>query len=146
MAFYGRLHGNGFYQLTRNYQSATPEMKSKFFRALDESMTFYSGNNLSGSAAIIGRFDPANNYLQLGDSGVHGLDQAVVYSAVAVNRKGITVAGGQILEFGKGEYIVDEVSGESVWVANDPSDSLVIGGLFFRNLGPKKDDNGVGRV
>lgn len=146
MAFYGRLHGNGFYQLTRNYQSATPEMKSKFFRALDESMTFYSGNNLSGSAAIIGRFDPANNYLQLGDSGVHGLDQAVVYSAVAVNRKGITVAGGQILEFGRGEYIVDETSGESVWVSNDPSDSLVIGGLFFRNLGPKKDDNGVGRV
>jgi hypothetical protein len=49
-------------------------------------------------------------------------DEYAVFSAVAVNRKGIAVAGGQILEFGQ------EVDA-------GPSNGLVVGGLFFRNIG-----------
>jgi hypothetical protein len=44
-----------------------------------------------------------------------------VYSAVKVNTKGIVIAGGQIVEFGT----VKDAG---------PSDSLAVGGLFFRKL------------
>lgn len=142
MAFYGRFQSSGFYQLSKGYKNSAGDIvDSTFYRVLDEGMRVYSGLDLTGQA-IFGSFNADDNYIQLGDSGVHKLDSAAVYSAVAVNRQGITVAGGQILEFGRGEYITNE-DGESVWVSDDPSDSLVIGGLFFRNIGPKRDDNGV---
>lgn len=45
----------------------------------------------------------------------------IVYSAVNVNNRGLVTAGGQIVEFGTQENA-------------DPSESLVVGGLFFRRL------------
>ena len=109
---------------------------SKMFRAVDESMTIYHGMNYQGNEEILTKYDTVNKRFVQGDSGIHQSTSSVVYSAIAVNRKGIATAGGQILEFGRGS----EVDGE--WVSDDPSDSLVIGGLFFRNVGPKRDSNG----
>ena len=64
------------------------------------------------------------NRFELGNSGIIGAgqDEPGVFSAVAVNAKGIAVAGGQILEFGK--------AGQT-----KPSESLVIGGLYLQNKG-----------
>ena len=136
MGFFGQLRANGFYQLTRNYKNGSSIVDNALYRAVDESVSIFSGRNLRG-AEINGYYNANTNYIALGDSGVHDFDTPVVYSAVAVNKKGITVAGGQILEFGRGQ----EVDGQ--WVSEDPSDALVIGGLFFRDLGPKKDTNGA---
>lgn len=137
MAFSGELMANGFYQLVKNYEEGD---STELHRVIDESIEVYSGKKFNGTP-ITGGYD--DKRLVLGQSGVHAEENSVVYSAVAVNKYGITTAGAQILEFGKGEYIVDEVSGERVWISKDPSTSLVIGGLFFRNIGPKRDNNGV---
>lgn len=133
MAFSGRLMANGFYQLIKDYKTGDA---STLYRVIDESIKVYSGNKLNGSA-IIGEYNAVNNRIELGQSGVHSNEGSVVYSAVAVNKYGITTAGAQILEFGTGEYVNEQ------WVSSDPSESLVIGGLFFRDIGPKRDNNGV---
>jgi hypothetical protein len=133
MAFSGRLMANGFYQLIKDYKAGDA---STLYRVIDESIKIYSGNKLNGSA-IIGEYNAVNNRIELGQSGVHSNEGSVVYSAVAVNKYGITTAGAQILEFGTGEYVNEQ------WVSSDPSESLVIGGLFFRDIGPKRDNNGV---
>lgn len=133
MAFSGRLMANGFYQLIKDYKTGDT---STLYRVIDESIKIYSGNKLNGSA-IIGEYNAVNNRIELGQSGVHSNEGSVVYSAVAVNKYGITTAGAQILEFGTGEYVDEQ------WVSSDPSESLVIGGLFFRDIGPKRDNNGV---
>lgn len=64
--------------------------------------------NVDGSSSV-------NWNVSLPDSGV----AANAYSVVQVNSKGIVVAGAQMIEFGK------EVNA-------GPSDSLAVGGLFFR--------------
>ena len=133
MAFSGRLMANGFYQLIKDYKAGDA---STLYRVIDESIKVYSGKKLNGES-IIGEYNAANNRIELGQSGVHSNDGSVVYSAVAVNRYGITTAGAQILEFGTGEYVNEQ------WVSSEPSESLVIGGLFFRDIGPKRDNNGV---
>jgi hypothetical protein len=133
MAFSCQLMANGFYQLTKDYAESK---KTTLYRVIDESIKVYSGNKLSGEA-IIGTYNAVNNRIELGQSGVHPNEGSVVYSAVAVNKYGITTAGAQILEFGTGEYVNEQ------WVSHDPSESLVIGGLFFRDIGPKRDNNGV---
>lgn len=133
MGFFGQLKANGFYQLTKNYETNSD---NTLYRAIDESILVSGGTNLQGQN-ILGSYVANSNSIVLGDSGVHGHNTPVVYSAVAVNRKGITVAGGQILEFGRGQLVDGE------WVSQEPSDALVIGGLFFRDLGPKQDSNGV---
>jgi hypothetical protein len=133
MAFSGRLMANGFYQLIKDYKAGDA---STLYRVIDESIKVYSGNKLNGDA-IIGAYNTVNNRIELGHSGVHSNEGSVVYSAVAVNKYGITTAGAQILEFGTGEYVNEQ------WVSHDPSESLVIGGLFFRDIGPKRDNNGV---
>lgn len=65
---------------------------------------------------LIGTFNTAKGGLELADAVAEG-----TYSAVHVNKKGVVVAGGQIVEFGT------EVNA-------DPSASLAVGGLFFRKL------------
>ena len=81
-----------------------------------------SGTKSNGSTAITGSASQsvdgsANKTISvtLGDSGV----TAGIYSAVQVNSKGIVNQGGQIMEIG--------TSGQTT-----PSDSLAIGGLFFK--------------
>jgi len=81
-----------------------------------------SGTKSDGSTAITGSGSQsvdgsANKTISvtLGDSGV----TAGIYSAVKVNSKGVAVQGGQIMEIG--------ASGQTA-----PSDSLAIGGLFFK--------------
>lgn len=133
MAFSGRLMANGFYQLIKDYKAGDA---STLYRVIDESIKVYSGKKLNGES-IIGEYNAATNRIELGQSGVHPNEGSVVYSAVAVNKYGITTAGAQILEFGTGEYVNEQ------WVSSDPSESLVIGGLFFRDIGPKRDNNGV---
>ena len=84
---------------------------------------------------IVGQYNANLNSIELGNSGIHDSENSEVYSAVAVNKKGIATAGGQILEFGS--YNAE------TGVSSEPSDALVIGGLFFRDLGPKIDTNGA---
>ena len=65
---------------------------------------------------LAGTYSAAKGGFELADAVTEG-----TYSAVHVNKKGIIVAGGQIVEFGT------EVNA-------DPSASLAVGGLFFRKL------------
>lgn len=129
MAFNGEYAAKGLYQTSRSNAGT-------LHRAVDESATILHGTKYNGEE-IIGTYNQGDNRFVQGDSGVHYQDNSVVYSAIAVNKKGIATAGGQILEFGTGAY-----DSEDNWISSDPSDSLVIGGLFFRNVGPKRDDNG----
>ena len=139
MTFTGRLGAKGFFQTGRLEAS-------EMFRVVDESANVYGGHKMpsrDGSVQeIVGSFNIEQNRFELGDTGILGPDaddtSIGVYSAVAVNRQGLAIAGGQILEFGSGSMVDGE------WVSEDPSDHLVIGGLFFRNIGPKIDDNGAG--
>ena len=124
MTFNGQFGATGLFQTGR--KSAT-----EMFRAVDESATLYGGDNKFLDKEIVGTFDATDNRFEMGDSGIN----EGVYSALAINTKGLAVAGGQILEFG----IYDETTETS----SEPSESLVIGGLFFRNVGPKIDDNGA---
>lgn len=125
---------NGAYASTELFQTSKTDA-GNLYRVVDESVKIYHGVNYNNQE-ILTRYDNGSRRFVQDDSGIHGQGGSVVYSAIAVNRKGIATAGGQILEFGQGR----EVDGE--WVSDDPSDSLVIGGLFFRNVGPKRDSNG----
>lgn len=89
---------------------------------VNQSANIYGGKKQNGSD-IIGTWREDDLGWDLGDSGVLPADaeKPAVYSAVSVNKKGIVVAGGQMVEFG------DEVGA-------DPSASLAVGGLFFRKL------------
>lgn len=82
----------------------------------------YSGKAQDGSD-LEATFNKEANRFELADSGINAGagEEPVVYSAVSVNNKGIAVAGGQIIEFGK-------------TVGADPTNNLVVGGLFFRKL------------
>lgn len=131
MAFSGKLVATEFQQISRSAGS--------LFRVLDESLTILGGNKLftpgTNPIPIVGQYNANLNSIELGNSGIHDSENSVVYSAVAVNKKGIATAGGQILEFGS--YNAE------TGVSSEPSDALVIGGLFFRDLGPKIDTNGA---
>ena len=108
---------NAHFHATALYQGAN--------QVVDSAFKILSGYKYSATSAreniISGEFDPVNKTITLGESGVikDATQDYAVYSAVAVNRQGIAVAGGQIIEFGQ------EVNA-------DPSDSLAVGGLFFR--------------
>ena len=82
----------------------------------------YSGKAQDGSD-LEAVFNAEANRFEMADSGINtgASEEPVVYSAVSVNNKGIAVAGGQIIEFGKD-------------VNADPTNNLVVGGLFFRKL------------
>ena len=123
---------NGVFAGTQLFQTSRTDA-TKLYRAVDESVTIYGGSDYLNND-IIGSYNLTNTRFELGNSGIHNQTGSVVYSAIAVNAKGIATAGGQILEFGT----YSEATGSS-----DPSDSLVIGGLFFRNVGPKRDNNGL---
>lgn len=104
------MNFNGIFRATSLWQVRN----GAWSKAIDESANIFSGLKFNGDA-ILTKFNAANNRFELGDSGV----VQGVYSALAVNTKGIVTGGGAILEFGNIEN-------------NDPSDLLVIGGLFFR--------------
>lgn len=106
------LRVNAKWGATELYQGAN--------KVVDQSAKIYSGNNQNGDA-ISGSWN--DDGFVLGDSGAlaNGATDPQVYSAVSVNKKGIVVAGGQIIEFGT------EVNA-------NPSSSLAVGGLFFRKL------------
>ena len=82
---------------------------------LDSRIKFFNGRNPILNKDLIGTYNAAEGRLEAPESGI----VAGVYSAVAVNSKGIAYAGGHIVEFGKSKNA-------------DPSDSLAVGGLFFR--------------
>ena len=95
-------------------------LKQKGNAVLDSTTKTISGVKYNGTS-IESTYENGN--VVLGDSGVivENGENATVYSAVAVNKKGIVTAGGHIVEFGTD-------------VNEGPSDSLVVGGLFFRKL------------
>lgn len=82
---------------------------------LDTRTRIYNGKNIITNTDLYGTYDATNKAMVAPDSGI----VAGVYSAIAFNSKGIACAGGHIVEFGKTKNA-------------DPSDSLAIGGLFFR--------------
>ena len=108
--FASQMNFNGKFGASELYQVAD----GVFNKVLDGSISIYGGTKLNGYA-IVGTFNKELNRIEMADTGI----AAGVYTAVAVNRKGIVTAGGQICEFGQ-------------TVDADPSDNLVIGGLFFR--------------
>lgn len=82
---------------------------------LDSSLKIKFGTKYGSADELVASYDAATNSYVAPDTGV----AAGVYSAVAVNSKGLVTAAGHMVEFGS---VADA----------DPSDSLVIGGLFFR--------------
>lgn len=101
-----QMNFNGIFNATSLKQAGN--------NVLDSLLKIYHGKDLN-NADLYGIYDASTKSLVAPDSGV----VTGVYSAVAVNSKGIVTAGGQMVEFGT---VADA----------DPSDSLVIGGLFFR--------------
>lgn len=82
---------------------------------LDSRIKLFNGRNPILDRDLIGTYNATDGRLEAPESGI----VAGVYSAIAVNSKGIAYAGGHIVEFGKNKNA-------------DPSDSLAVGGLFFR--------------
>ena len=82
---------------------------------LDSRIKFFNGRNPILNKDLIGTYNATDGRLEAPESGI----VAGVYSAVAINSKGIAYAGGHIVEFGKNKNA-------------DPSDNLAVGGLFFR--------------
>lgn len=109
LKFYKNAEGN---RMNLNGDFGAKNIYQNSLKVLDTSTKVWTGiENVYGS------YDSITNSLQIPDSGI----TEGVYSAVQVNSKGIAVAGGQIVEFGS--------------VVNaDPSNSLAVGGLFFRLL------------
>lgn len=115
LKFYlGNINPTNTTQMNFNGILNATSIKQAGNKVLDSLTRVYSGKNLNGGD-IFGTYNVTTNALDLGTSGV----VAGVYSAIAVNAQGIVTAGGHILEFGSVEDA-------------DPSDSLAIGGLFFR--------------
>ena len=84
---------------------------------LDNTMKLYSGVDYAGNA-LLGSYNVTENRIEMANAVASG-----GYSAVEVNAKGIVVAGGQIIEFGR------EIGADP-----DPDVNLAVGGLFFRRL------------
>lgn len=84
---------------------------------LDKTMKLYSGVDYAGNA-LLGSYNVTENRIEMANAVASG-----GYSAVEVNAKGIVVAGGQIIEFGR------EIGADP-----DPDVNLAVGGLFFRRL------------
>jgi hypothetical protein len=128
-----RMTFNGQFAASTLFQVGRKDNRN-VYRVVDESAKVNSGKNYVGTD-LETTFDSENNKFELADSGVIPTDKTepAVFSAVAVNKKGITVAGGQILEFGANE-------------GDNPSDSLVIGGLFFRNMGARNKEDDTNSV
>lgn len=101
-----RMNFNGIFSATKLLQAGQ--------EVLDSAIKLFNGTNYAGQR-LEGAYDAATKTLTAPDTGI----AAGVYSAVAVNAKGLITAGGHIVEFGTTEDA-------------DPSDSLVIGGLYFR--------------
>ena len=107
---------NGAFVATELYQGAN--------KVLDSGLKVYAGQKEVPSSVNPGTFtkedilgEIKDGRMELGDSGI----AEGVYSVVKVNAKGIATAGGQIVEFGSA-------------VNAGPSDSLAVGGLFFRKV------------
>ena len=107
---------NGAFAATELYQGAN--------KVLDSGLKVYGGQKEVPSSVNPGTFtkedilgEIKDGRMELGNSGI----AEGVYSVVKVNAKGIATAGGQIVEFGSA-------------VNAGPSDSLAVGGLFFRKV------------
>lgn len=81
---------------------------------IDSTSRIYSGKD-TNDADLYGSYNVTTKSFDMANSGI----EEGVYSAVAINSKGIATAGGSIIEFGQ-------------TVGADPSASLAVGGLFFR--------------
>lgn len=101
-----KMNFNGHFNAT--------QLQQKGNIVLDRTVKIGSGNGSNG-AALYGTYNAGTNSIDLANSGV----AAGAYSVVKVNDKGIVTAGGQIVEFGQ-------------TVGAGPSESLAVGGLFFR--------------
>ena len=106
------------YTLPKQYELPADLLDS----CVKDDAKMYSGKAQDGSD-LEASFNKESNRFELADSGINAgaSEEPVVYSAVSVNNKGIAVAGGQVIEFGK-------------TVGADPTNNLVVGGLFFRKL------------
>lgn len=102
-----RFNINAEFHATKLYQSGKT--------VLDDTIKLYSGVDYAGNP-LLGLYNATENRLEMANAVSAG-----TYSAVSVNAKGIITAGGQIVEFG-------------TVVNADPSESLAVGGLFFRRL------------
>lgn len=102
-----RFNINAEFHATKLYQSGKT--------VLDDTIKLYSGVDYAGNP-LLGSYNATENRLEMANAVAAG-----TYSAVSVNAKGIITAGGQIVEFG-------------TVVNADPSESLAVGGLFFRRL------------
>lgn len=107
---------NGAFVASELYQGAN--------KVLDESIKVYGGQKEVPSSVNPGTFtkedilgEIKDGRMELGESGI----EEGVYSVVKVNSKGIATAGGQIVQFGS-------------TVNAGPTDSLAVGGLFFRKI------------
>ena len=101
-----QMNFNGVFNATKVLQQGN--------KVTDTSNGTYFGKNYAGED-LVSVYNETTKKFDAPDTGVI----AGVYSAVSVNTKGIVNAAGHIIEFGTSEDA-------------DPSDSLVIGGLFFR--------------
>lgn len=112
--FNGALKGNAdTASKWLNQQALTIRVDSGLDRFGEQLRGTEVSKNVDGSSSVSWN-------VSLPDSGV----TAGAYSVVQVNNKGIVVAGAQMIEFGK------EVNA-------GPSDSLAVGGLFFRMVESK---------
>lgn len=101
-----QMNFNGIFNATKLLQAGR--------KLIDASTKLFNGTSYTGTE-LLGSYNETANRFEAPDTGV----APGVYSAVSVNSKGIVNAAGHMIEFG-------------TEVDADPSDSLVIGGLFFR--------------
>lgn len=114
LKFYlGTVKPEGTKQMNFNGKFNAAELLQKGNIVLDRSTTIKFGTNFKNED-ITASYNINTNSYEMNDHMTAG-----VYSAMAVNSKGVVTAGGHIVEFGTVEDA-------------DPSDSLAIGGLFFR--------------
>lgn len=116
-----RMNFNGSFFATKFSQSGND--------VLDSTLKIYQGKDYpssamgeSGSAQdLFTQYNTVTKRFEMAK--ILGFEDTenIVYSAVNVNNRGLVTAGGQIVEFGTQENA-------------DPSESLVVGGLFFRKL------------
>ena len=102
--------------ITNIINGTTKVKKAETSDKLSSNKTITINGDASGSVSTDFSTNPTIT-LTLSNSGV----QAGTYSAIQVNSKGLATSGGQVIEVGE--------SGQTT-----PSSSLVVGGLFFKDI------------
>lgn len=116
-AKFANVYANNFNgALKGNADTATKwAAKQQFTINLDSGLDKNNSNLISSALQNVDGSGAATWNVSLADSGI----KEGVYTAVKVNKKGIVVAGGNMIEFGHS-------------TTAEPSEALVVGGLFFR--------------